>query len=153
MHSPITFAGIDRAMEGHAVCVIDDHGTVLERFEVEHTTPGLRDLVRHLRARHVSGVAIERPDGPIIDGLLDAGLRVVVIASRHVKALRTRYGLTGNKDDRSDAYILADVLRTDGHRLRPLLPNLGSRRWRASRPRAGRLERSTPSRTPGSRCR
>ena len=71
----------------------------------------------------VDGVAIERPDGPVIDALLEAGLRVVVIASRHVKALRTRHGLAGNKDDRSDAFILADALRTDGHRLRPLQPD------------------------------
>jgi transposase len=52
-----------------------------------------------------------------------AGLTVFVIASRHVKALRTRYGTAGNKDDRADAYLLADVLRTDGHRLRPLQPD------------------------------
>jgi hypothetical protein len=48
---------------------------------------------------------------------------VVVIASRGVKALRTRYGSAGNKDDRADAYVLADVLRTDGHRLHPLRPD------------------------------
>ena len=123
MHAPITFAGIDWAMEGHAVCVIDDHGTVLERFEVEHSEAGLRDLVHRLRVDRVSGIAIERPDGPVVDALLAAGLEVVVIASRHVKGLRTRYGLAGNKDDHADAYILADVLRTDGHRLRPLVPD------------------------------
>ena len=41
-------------------------------------------------------------------------------ASRQIKALRTRYGSAGNKDDRLDAYVLADTLRTDGHRWRPL---------------------------------
>ena len=123
MHSPTIFAGIDWAMAGHAVCVIDGSGTVLERFEIEHTEAGLRTLVHEFGVRDVSGIAIERPDGPVIDALLDAGLRVIVIASRHIKALRTRYGLSGNKDDHTDAYILADVLRTDGHRLRPLLPD------------------------------
>jgi len=124
MHPTLTiFAGIDWATGSHAVCVIDEHGTVLERYEVEHSGAGLRGLVGRLRASQVSGVTIERPDGPVIDVLLDADLRVVVIASRHVKALRTRYGLSGNKDDHADAYILADVLRTDGHRLRPLLPD------------------------------
>ena len=52
-----------------------------------------------------------------------ADIPVTVIASRHVKALRTRHGLAGNKDDRSDAYVLADALRTDGHRLRQLRPD------------------------------
>jgi transposase len=112
------YAGIDWAKERHAVCVVDDGGGVVARFEAQHTEAGLRELVRRLR--DVDGVAIERPDGPVIDALLEAGLRVVVIASRHVKALRTRHGLAGNKDDAADALVLADALRTDGHRLRPL---------------------------------
>lgn len=123
MHSPITYAGIDWASRSHAVCVIDEDGSAIERFEVEHTAAGLQVLTRRLTARQVVGVAIERPDGPLVDALLEAELRVVVIASRGVKALRTRYGSAGNKDDRADAYVLADVLRTDGHRLRPLRPD------------------------------
>lgn len=115
------FAGIDWAKRTHAVCVVDEQGRVTARFEVEHTAAGLRELVRRLQ--DVDGVAIERPDGPVIDALSDAGLAVFVIASRHVKALRTRHGLTGNKDDRMDAFVLADALRTDGHRLRPLRPD------------------------------
>ena len=42
------------------------------------------------------------------------------MSSRSVKALRERYGTSGNKSDRSDAYVLADCLRTDGHRWRSL---------------------------------
>ena len=94
MHPPTTFAGIDWATRSHAVCVIDDTGAVLERYEVEHTAAGLANLARRLAARDVSGVAIERPDGPVVDALLGVDLRVVVIASRHIKALRTRYGST-----------------------------------------------------------
>jgi transposase len=115
------YAGIDWAKDGHAVCIIDGQGSALARFEVEHSAAGLRELARRLEG--VEGVAIERPDGPVIDALLEAGLPVVVIASRHVKALRTRHGLAGNKDDRADAFILADALRTDGQRLRPLRPD------------------------------
>lgn len=115
------YAGIDWAKDRHAVCIVDERGGVTARFEVEHTAAGLRELVRRLDG--VDGVAIERPDGPIIDALLEADVPVVVIASRHVKALRTRHGLAGNKDDRTDAFILADALRTDGHRLRPLHPD------------------------------
>jgi len=120
---PTTYAGVDWATRSHAVCVVDGTGSVLERYEVEHTEAGLSDLVARLWNSRIDGVAIERPDGPIVDALLGAGLRVVVIASRHVKGLRSRYGSAGNKDDRSDAYILADVLRTDGHRLRYLVPD------------------------------
>jgi transposase len=121
--SPIRFAGVDWASRSHAACVIDERGEALERFTVEHTEPGLRALGRRLVKAGVGRVAIERPDGPVIEALFAVGLEVVVIASRHVKALRTRYGTAGNKDDRGDAFVLADVLRTDGHRLRPLRPD------------------------------
>lgn len=68
-------------------------------------------------------VAIERPDGPVIDALLGADLTVVVISPNQIKNLRGRYGSAGNKDDRFDAYVLADTLRTDRSRLRPLTPD------------------------------
>jgi transposase len=61
----------------------------------------------------VAQVAIERPDGPVVEALLAAGLEVVVIPPRQVKHLRSRYGCAGNKDDRFDAYVLADVVRCD----------------------------------------
>lgn len=123
MDSPTRYAGVDWASRSHAVCVVDERGEPVERFEVEHSEPDLRMLGRRLAKTGVTRVAIERPDGPVIDALFSAGLEVVVIASRHVKALRTRYGTAGNKDDRADAFVLADVLRTDGHRLRPLHPD------------------------------
>ena len=67
--------------------------------------------------------AIERGDGPVVDALLAAGVTVVVITPRQVKNLRSRYGSAGNKDDRFDACVLADVLPTDRARLRPLIPD------------------------------
>ena len=45
---------------------------------------------------------------------------MVVITPRQVKGLRSRYSGSGAKSDAGDAYLLADVLRTDGHRLTPL---------------------------------
>lgn len=52
--------------------------------------------------------------------LLAAGLTVFVIPPGQVKNLRGRYRSVGSKDDRFDAYVLADVVRTDVRRLRPL---------------------------------
>jgi transposase len=123
MDSVTRYAGVDWASRAHEICIVDAQGTAIERFGVEHSEAGLRLLGRRLAKAGVTRVAIERPDGPVIDALFAAGLEVVVIASRHVKALRTRYGTAGNKDDRADAYLLADVLRTDGQRLRPLRPD------------------------------
>jgi transposase len=116
-------AGIDWARDDHAACIVDDRGRKVATTMVEHTTIGLRELVAFLGRHGVGEVAIERPDGPVIDALLDAGLIVVVISPNQVKNLRGRYGSAGNKDDRFDAYVLADTLRTDRVRLRPLVPD------------------------------
>ncbi|MFL6002284.1 MAG: IS110 family transposase, partial [Nocardioides sp.] len=113
-------AGIDWASEDHAVAIVDDQGRPVDRFGVAHTAPGLRRLIARLRRWAVTAVAIERPDGPVVDALLEAELTVFVIDPKQVKNLRGRYGSAGNKDDRFDAYVLADVLRTDRARMRPL---------------------------------
>jgi transposase len=67
-----------------------------------------------LQVAGVSEAAIERSDGVLVEALLAAGLTVVVITSRQMKNLRSRYGSAGAKDDRPDA------LRTHRARLRPL---------------------------------
>jgi transposase len=117
------FGGVDWSWERHAVCIVDAAGAVIERFEAEHQASGLQLMVRRLHRAGVVRVAIERGDGPVVDALLAGGLQVVVISSRQVKALRLRYGTAGNKDDRFDAFVLADVLRSDGHRLASLTPH------------------------------
>jgi len=113
-------AGIDWASVDHAVAIVDAAGVQCDRFSVEHQAADLRRLVNRLQRAGVVDVAIERPDGPVVDALLEAGLAVFVIAPNQIKNLRSRYGQAGNKDDRFDAYVLADVLRTDRARLRPL---------------------------------
>jgi len=80
-------------------------------------------LVACLLQARVGGVGIERGDGPLVEALLEAGLKVFVLAPNQVRALRHRYGSAGNKDDSFDAYVLADVVRTDRARLRPLTPD------------------------------
>ena len=115
--------GIDWARDDHAVCIVDGRGRQVATTVVEHTAAGLRDLITFLGRHGVGEVAIERPDGPVIDALLGAALTVVVISPNQVKNLRGRYGSAGNKDDRFDAYVLADTLRTDRARLRRLEPD------------------------------
>ena len=114
-------SGVDWASVDHAVCILEPDGSVLERFFVTHDAVGLKTLIRRLLKAGVDEVGIERGDGPVVDALLQAGLTVLVIAPGQVKNLRSRYGSAGNKDDRFDAYVLADVVRTDRARLRPLV--------------------------------
>ncbi len=116
-------AGIDWASADHAVCIVNAAGQVVTRFTVAHSAAGLADLIRALGKAGAAEAAIERGDGPVVDALLGAGVTVVVISPSQVKNLRSRYGSAGNKDDRFDAYVLADTLRTDRARLRPLEPD------------------------------
>ena len=117
--------GLDWATQEHAVCVVDDDGTVVMEAMVSHTDSGLADLVKQLGriapAEEIR-IAIERPDGLLVDTLVAAGFRVVPIHPNVLKACRSRYRTAGGKSDPSDAYMLADVLRTDGHRFEDLEP-------------------------------
>jgi transposase len=119
------FVGLDWAAREHAVCVIDGRGAVVEQFTVRHTAVGMADLVARLAkvaAPDQLRVAIERPTGLIVDTLVDGKFAVVPIHPNAVKAARPRYSAAQGKTDLGDAYLLADLLRTDGHRFRTLTP-------------------------------
>lgn len=118
--------GLDWGGSAHAVCVIDDmSGRIVEHLEVPHTAEGIKSMLARL-ARLAAAtelpIAIERPSGLIVDALIEAGHPVVPIHPNVVKACRPRYRAAGSKSDPGDAYMLADILRTDGHRFRPLRP-------------------------------
>ena len=68
-------------------------------------------------------VAIERPDGLLVDRLLEAGFKVLAIHPNKVKATRPRYEAAGGKSDGFDAFVLAELARTDSHRFRALRPD------------------------------
>lgn len=120
------FAGVDWGSAEHAACVIDEQGAIVARLAIEHTAEGLAKLLQRLariKPPQQLAVAIERPSGLVVDTLLGAGHPVVPIHPNQLKACRPRYRAASGKSDPGDAYILADVLRTDGHRfitLRPL---------------------------------
>ena len=90
-------AGIDWATADHAVCMVDMAGRVTDRFSVAHDKAGITTIITRLRKNKVTEVAIERGDGPLVDALLAAGMTVVVITSRQVKNLRSRFGAAGAK--------------------------------------------------------
>jgi transposase len=117
-----TTAGIDWASEAHEVC-ISQEGEVLERFSVAHDERGIAGLARRLTKLGVDRVAIERPDGILVERLLAAGLEVLAIHPNQVKAARARFAVAHGKSDRFDAYVLAELARTDAHRFRALVPD------------------------------
>jgi transposase len=117
--------GLDWGGASHAVCIVDREGRIVARMEVRHDAAGLADLLVRLKRIAPPAelpIAIERPSGLIVDTLIGAGYPVVPIHPNVVKACRPRYRAAGGKSDPGDAFMLADILRTDGHRFRPLMP-------------------------------
>jgi transposase len=66
--------------------------------------------------------AVERPDGLLVDRLLDAGIAVLAVHPNQVKAARDRFRAWGGKSDRFDRFVLCELARTDAHRFRVLEP-------------------------------
>jgi transposase len=117
--------GLDWGSKQHLVCVLDGTGAVKKRLSIEHSRQGLERLLRELRKiapPQELPVAVERPSGVLVDTLLEAGHPVIPIHPNAVKASRTRYRANTSKSDPHDAYVLADLLRTDGHRFTPVRP-------------------------------
>jgi transposase len=116
---------LDWGGTAHAVCVVDGAGQVVARIEARHDAAGLADMLARLGKIAVPAelpIAIERPSGLVVDALIQAGHPVIPIHPNVVKACRPRYRAAGGKSDPGDAYMIADILRTDGHRFRPLMP-------------------------------
>lgn len=122
---PSLFVGIDWATQSHQVCVLDSSGKTIRQQSFVHSGNGLADLIAWLDL--LSGgcavnvwVAIETPHGAVVESLLDRGCQVFAINPKQLDRFRDRFSPAGAKDDRRDAYVLADSLRTDSHCFRHL---------------------------------
>ena len=87
------------------------------------TSRGCGRCAGRLCGLEVELVAIERPDGLLVERLLDAGLRVLALHPNQVAAARDRFRVSGGKSDRFDAFVLCELARTDNHRFRVLEPD------------------------------
>jgi transposase len=119
------FTGIDWAAESHAVCVLDAAGKIAAQFTIEHSAGGIAALTRRLARYGGPGqvpVAIERPDGRLVDLLLEAGHPVVPVKPNAIKAWRDGEVLSGAKSDAGDAAVIAEYLRLRAHKLRVMAP-------------------------------
>lgn len=122
------FVGIDWAASEHAVCVLDRDGRKTAAFTIEHTAAGFDRLAARLGKLGPAGqipVAIERPDGRLVNVLLEAGYPVLPVKPNAIKIWREAEVLSGAKSDPGDAHVIADYLRVRFHRLRPAAPLSG----------------------------
>jgi transposase len=119
-------AGIDWAKDEHALCVLEEaSGRVLLERRFTHQEGGITRLCRTLVELGVERLAIERPEGVLVERLLDAGIVVIAIHPNQLKASRPRFRASADraKSDAFDAFCLAELARTDHHRFRALTPD------------------------------
>jgi transposase len=114
------YVGIDWGTQKHRVCLMSHDGKVVEERWIEHGGEGLAELVAWLGKTAPSApvevaVAIEVPRGAIVETLAEHSFCVFSINPRQLDRFRDRYSPAGAKDDKRDAFVLADSLRTDMH--------------------------------------
>ncbi len=114
------FAGIDWGSDKHRVCLMNRDGQILAERWIEHNGDSLAELAVWLRQQTsdspwLLAAAIEIPRGAVVETLLEHGFIVFSINPMLLDRFRDRYSPAGAKDDRRDAFVLADALRTDIH--------------------------------------
>ena len=119
------FVGVDWATQEHEVCVVDHSGQRVGQRAFKHSGQAIVELCQWLldltRAQPAEiAVAIELTHGAVVEMLLERGFSIYGINPKQLDRFRDRHSVAGAKDDRLDAYVLADSLRTDSARYRRL---------------------------------
>ncbi len=118
------FVGIDWAEEQHEVEVMAESGQRLRSLRIAHGVEGLAKLQETITEFASEPgevvVGVESDHGLLVNALVGSGYQVYPINPLTAARYRDRHSLAGNKSDRRDALMLANVVRTDRHLLRPL---------------------------------
>jgi transposase len=120
------FAGDDWAEDHHDVEVMDEAGTVLAKRRLPEGVAGmsqLHELIGRFLPEDAGGaevvIGIETGRGPWVAALVAAGYVVYPVNPLQASRYRQRHAVSGAKSDSADAHVLADMVRTDSHQLRP----------------------------------
>ena len=119
------WCGIDWAENHHDVSVVDGEGRQRVRLRIGDTAAGFSELMsmlaeqQELCERPIS-VAIETAKGLLPAALRAGGVALVAINPLAVSRYRDRLSPSRAKSDAGDAFVLANILRTDPHNHRRL---------------------------------
>ena len=112
------YVGIDWGSQTHQACVLDHaRGLVAERA-FAHEGSAIAAFIEWLtelcggNPAQVA-IAIEIPRGPVVEALVERGFHLYAINPKQLDRFRDRHTVAGAKDDRRDAFVLADSVRTD----------------------------------------
>lgn len=121
------YVGIDWADDHHDIFITDNSATKVSSFTITHTVKGVQLLTSKLVKLNVSKdqilIALETPKNLIVYSLLDQGYIVYSLNPKSVDRYRDRYRVSGARDDYFDAMVIANILRTDRHQFKPILPD------------------------------
>lgn len=121
------YMGVDWGDQLHQIYAIDESGEKAMERKVEESVQAMADFGLWLDQKRAEGVelwaAIEKPEGRIVDFLLDHGVRVYPINPKALDRARDRFRQSRSKSDPFDAWVLAHFLRTDHGHLKALMPN------------------------------
>jgi hypothetical protein len=112
------YVGIDWGSQQQQVCVLDRDRHVVGERVVDHDGSSLAQLATWLWALSAGhpqrvAVAIEVPRGAMVEGLIERGFHVFAMNPKQLARFRDRHTMSGAKDDRRDAFVLAASVRTD----------------------------------------
>jgi len=124
------FVGDDWAEDHHDIEVMDEAGAVLAKKRLPEGVAGITQL-HELTGRCLPQdgadaevvIGIETDRGPWVAALVAAGYLVFPVNPLQASRYRERHGVSGAKSDGGDAHMLADMVRTDSHQLRPAAGN------------------------------
>jgi transposase len=127
MEVGLLFVGDDWAEDHHDIEVQDHNGRVLVRAKLPEGVAGIARLHAML-AEHAGDstdpdavvLGIETDRGPWVQALSAAGYNVFAVNPLQAARYRERRAVSGAKSDTADAHVLADMVRTDRHQLRPV---------------------------------
>jgi transposase len=122
------YLGIDWSQDKHDAVYLNAAGARLADLTFPHSPEGFSRLEEIRQRLGVEPcqclVALETSHNLLVDFLWDRGYdQVYVLPPKMVQRSRERYRLSGARSDPSDAYVIADVLRTDRGRLQPWFPD------------------------------
>jgi transposase len=120
------FVGDDWAEDHHDIEVMSEHGKVLAKARLPEGVAGMARL-HELIGQHLGEGAVdaevvigtETDRGPWVAALVAAGYMVYPVNPLQASRYRERHGVSGAKSDQGDSHMLADMVRTDSHQLRP----------------------------------
>ena len=122
----LLFVGDDWAEDHHDVELQNEAGRRLSRARLPEGVAGMARLHAMIGERLGEDddatvvVGIETERGPWVQALLAAGYQVYAVNPLQTARFRERHGVSGAKSDTGDAHVLADMVRTDRHQLRPV---------------------------------